>query len=309
MQLHYGLDSFKKLPKAIVTSGTFDGVHVGHQTILDRLKEVAHAEQGETVVLTFWPHPRLILFPDQNDLRLLTSLEEKAVLLDRHGIDHLVVLPFSKEFSKTSSKDFIERILLNQIGTKKLVIGYDHRFGRNREGGFEYLKEHAHEWGFGVEEIPRHDVDNVGVSSTKIRKALTETGSISTANNYLGYSYMISGKVVKGEQIGRTIGYPTANVSVGEAHKLIPANGVYAVNVSVREKTHKGMLYIGPRPTIGSALHRTIEVNIFDFNEDIYDEQIRLSLVEKLRGDKKFDGLEALQAQLAADKEKALGVL
>ena len=303
MQLHYGLDSFKKLSKAIVTSGTFDGVHMGHQTILDRLKEVARQDGGETVVLTFWPHPRIILFPDQNDLRLLTSLEEKALLLEKHGIDHLLVLPFSKEFSKTSSKDFIE------IGTTKLVIGYDHRFGRNREGSFEYLKEHAHEWGFGVEEIPRHDVDNIGVSSTKIRQTLMESGDVDTASSYLGYHYMISGKVIQGERIGRTIGFPTANVSVGEAHKLIPANGVYAVTVEVKGKTHKGMLYIGPRPTIGSALHRTIEVNIFDFDDDIYNEQIRLSLHQKLRGDEKFDGLEALKNQLAADRERALKIL
>lgn len=308
MQIHYGLDDFRKLSNGIVTSGTFDGVHVGHQKILKRLIEVAQQEGGESVVITFWPHPRIVLFPDQSDLQLLTSLDEKALLLDNQGIDHLLVLPFSKQFAQTSSRDFIEKILIEQIGTKKLVIGYDHRFGKNREGGFDYLKDHAHEWGLQVEEIPRHDVDNIGVSSTKIRKALMDDGDIDTANLYLGHEYMLTGKVVEGERIGRTIGYPTANIAVSELHKLTPNDGVYAVRVTVKGEQHLGMLYIGPRPTLGNELRRTIEVNIFDFNEDIYHEKIRLHLVKKLRGDSKFNGLEALKSQLALDKAEALAI-
>jgi riboflavin kinase/FMN adenylyltransferase len=305
MNIHYGLDNFRRLACAVVTSGTFDGVHQGHRTILARLKTAAAALGGETVVITFWPHPRLVLFPEQQDLRLLTSLDEKAALLEQEGIDHLLVLPFSRQFAQTSSRDFIERILLQQIGTKKLVIGYDHRFGHNREGSFEYLKAHAHEWGMEVEEIPRHDVDNVAVSSTKIRKALMDQGDVGTANAYLGHRYMLTGKVVAGERIGRAIGYPTANVAVSEMHKLIPADGVYAAEAEVLGRRWPGMLYIGPRPTLGQALHRRVEINLFGFEGDIYGEQLRLYFVKKLRGDARFDGLEALQAQLALDRQAA----
>ncbi|MGB0524822.1 MAG: bifunctional riboflavin kinase/FAD synthetase [Flammeovirgaceae bacterium] len=308
MQTHFGLENIQKLANAIVTSGTFDGVHIGHQKILARLSEVAKQASGESVVLTFWPHPRLVLFPDQTDLRLLSSLQEKMDLLGQYGIDHLIVLTFSKAFAATTSHDFIQKILVDQIGTKKLVIGYDHRFGRNREGGFDYLKAHSHEFGLEVEEIPRQDIDDVGVSSTKIRKALL-AGDIYTANNYLGGEYMLTGNVVKGEQVGRTIGYPTANLEVDEPYKLIPEDGIYAVRVLVRKQVHQGMLYIGTRPTIGAKLKRAIEVNIFEFNQDIYHETIRVYFVKALRKDEKFQDLASLQKQLEQDKLAALEVL
>lgn len=308
MQIHNGLEQVKWLGNAVVTSGTFDGVHIGHQKILARLSEVAKQEQGESVVITFWPHPRLVLFPDQQDLRLLSTLDEKAELLEKYHIDHLVVLKFDKAFAATSSHDFIQQILVEKLGTQKLVIGYDHRFGRNREGSFEYLKEHSAQFGFGVEEIPRQDIDHVGVSSTKIRKAL-QLGDVTTANNYLGSEYMLTGKVVKGLQLGREIGYPTANIEVDETFKLIPEDGIYAVRIKVKGQLYNGMLYIGVRPTLGNELRRTIEVNIFDFDQDIYEENVRLYFVQHLRGDEKFDDLEGLKKQLARDKEDALKAL
>lgn len=308
MQTHFGLENITQLTNAVVTSGTFDGVHVGHQKILARLTEVAHQANGESVVITFWPHPRLVLFPDQKDLRLLSSLDEKADLLAQYKIDHLVVIEFNKAFAATTSHDFIQRILVDKIGTKKLVIGYDHRFGRNREGSFEYLKENSHEFGLEVEEIPRLDIDHVGISSTKIRKALL-AGDVETANTYLGTEYMLTGKVVKGAQVGRKIGFPTANIAVEEAYKLIPDDGIYAVRIRVKEQRYQGMLYIGTRPTIGEKLERTIEVNIFGFDQDIYDETVRVYFVALLRGDEKFSNLTLLQQQLAKDKQAALAVL
>ena len=308
MQTHFGLENINKLANAVVTSGTFDGVHVGHQKILARLTEVAQQANGESVVITFWPHPRLVLFPDQKDLRLLSSLDEKADLLEKYAIDHLVVIEFNKAFAATTSHDFIQRILVDRIGTKKLVIGYDHRFGRNREGSFEYLKENAHEFGLEVEEIPRLDIDHVGISSTKIRKALL-AGDIRTANTYLGTEYMLTGKVVAGAQVGRKIGFPTANIAVQEPYKLIPKDGIYAVHIRVAKQLYQGMLYIGTRPTIADKLERAIEVNIFDFNQDIYGETVRVYFVDMLREDEKFSNLDLLQQQLAKDKEAALAVL
>lgn len=308
MQIHNGLDQVERLGNAVVTSGTFDGVHVGHQKILARLSEVAQQVGGQSVVITFWPHPRLVLFPEQQDLRLLSTLDEKAELLAQYHIDHLVVLKFDKAFAATSSHDFIQHILIEKLGTQKLVIGYDHRFGKNREGGFDYLKAHSDQFGFGVEEIPRQDVDHVGVSSTKIRKAL-QAGDIETANTYLGNEYMLTGKVVKGLQLGRKIGYPTANIEVDEAFKLIPEDGIYAVRIKIEGQLYKGMLYIGVRPTIGNELHRSIEVNIFDFDQDIYGKSVRVYFVKTLREDQKFEDLSLLQAQLAQDKKDALKVL
>ncbi|HOO11129.1 MAG TPA: bifunctional riboflavin kinase/FMN adenylyltransferase, partial [Cyclobacteriaceae bacterium] len=227
MKIYHSIDDFPKVNNAIVTSGTYDGVHIGHQKILARLKEIAEKFKGETVVITFWPHPRLVLYPEENTLQVLNTFEEKAALLKEQGIQHLLRIPFTKEFSQKSSQEFIDNILVKKIGTKKLVIGYDHRFGKNREGSFEQLKLNGPQYGFDVEEIPRQDVDNVGVSSTKIRKALTE-GDIETATHFLGRPYSISGMVVKGEKLGRVLGFPTANVDVDSHYKLIPAEGIYA---------------------------------------------------------------------------------
>jgi riboflavin kinase/FMN adenylyltransferase len=307
MKIYYHLDDFSRLPFAVVTSGTFDGVHLGHQRILTRLKEVAQKYGGETVVITFWPHPRLVLYPDDNSLRLLNTFEEKAELIKEQGIQHLVRIPFTREFSNLSSVEFITKILVETIGTKKLVIGYDHRFGHNREGSFEELKLNGPRYGFDVEEIPRQDVDHVAVSSTKIRHAL-EQGDIVTANQLLGKPYLLTGRVIKGDKIGRLIGFPTANLEIDSHHKLIPADGIYAVTVLHGNMKFGGMLYIGYRPTIGGS-HKSIEVNIFNFDSDIYGETLTLHIHTLIRMDTRFNDLDDLRKQLEHDKQEALRIL
>ncbi len=310
MKVYCGTKEFTPLPYAIVTSGTYDGVHFGHQRILQRTVALAYMyrqEKAESVLLTYHPHPRLVLFPEQKDLKLLTTLDEKIELAAQFGIQHFLIIPFSKDFAAQSSQEFIENILVKTINTKKLVIGYDHKFGKNREGSFEYLQAHQKEIGFEVEEIPAQEIDEIAVSSTKIRKSLEE-GNVELANHYLRYSYYVSGLVVKGNQIGRTIGFPTANLQV-EPHKLIPEEGIYAVWVHCNQEIYKGMLYIGRRTTLGNDLERTVEVNIFDFANDIYGQTVRLQFVKRLRGEQKFESLTAMQAQLARDKEQTLEVL
>lgn len=307
MLVHHGVDTFEPIPYAVVTSGTFDGVHLGHQKILTRLIEIAQGHNGQSVVLTFWPHPRTVVSNDSQNLRLLSSLDEKIALLEQAGIDHLVVIPFTRSFSELTSEEFIRNILIDKIGTKKLVIGYDHRFGRNREGSFEYIRQHAGEYGFEVEEIPRQDVEAVGVSSSKIRAALSE-GNVQIANKFLGRTYSLTGTIVKGRQLGRTIGFPTANVQVDDPNKLIPSNGVYAVNVLHKDKTYGGMLNIGVRPTV-DGLHQTIEVYIFDFSADIYGEHLTVYFREFLRPERKFSGLPELVEQLKRDEVQARKLL
>lgn len=306
MKIYSGTDNFGPVSNPVVTTGTFDGVHLGHQRIIQRLKEVAQKEGGETVLLTFHPHPRLVLFPG-TPLSLLTTQEEKAMLLERAGIDHLIVYPFTREFSQLSSNEFIRNILVERIGTKKLVIGYDHHFGHNREGSFEHLKEFGPVYGFTVEEIPAQDVDNVNVSSTRIRNALN-SGNIAVANTYLGYQYFLSGTVVKGKQLGRTLGYPTANIQVQDPHKLVPADGIYAVKVGYGNNILKGMLSIGMNPTVNGQ-SRTIEVNIFNFDKDIYGETITIWFHSRIREEVKFESLEAMVKQIDNDKEVSLRLL
>ncbi len=342
MQIYQGISDFPHLKHAVVTSGTFDGVHVGHQKILERLKTLAQLHQGQTVVITFWPHPRLVLAQDtqinnqlnndpnnpnnnQNKVALLNTLEEKSALLAQNGVDYLVVLPFTQEFSELSPDEFIQKIYIDAIQTKHLIIGYDHHFGKNREGNFEFLQKNLQEnptkYPFKIEEIPRQDIDNIGISSTKIRKALQE-GNIKLANEYLGHYYQLTGKVVSGDKIGRTIGFPTANIVVNETYKIIPADGIYAAfavlegsknNQNTTKKLQKvlqGMLYIGTRPSIaGITPTRRIELYIFDFDKDIYDEILTIFLVEKTREDAKFEGLEALKAQLSKDMTDTKKVL
>ncbi|HEY6162595.1 MAG TPA: bifunctional riboflavin kinase/FAD synthetase [Bacteroidia bacterium] len=304
MKVCNDINNLGKVPNPVVTTGTFDGVHLGHQRIIKRIREIAKKEKGETVLVTFYPHPRMVLFPDDNELRLLNTQEEKTALLEKFGIDNLVIIPFTKQFSRLSSVEFVRDIIVNRIGTKKLVIGYNHHFGRNREGSFEHLKEYGPMYGFTVEEIPAIDVDQVEVSSTKIRKALGE-GDIRTANTYLGYEYMLHGTVVHGKKLGREIGYPTANISVDDKYKLVPADGIYAVSVEVRGKTHKGMMSIGMNPTVNGK-GRTIEVNILDFNEEIYGERIGIGFRDWIREEKKFSDLEELKVQLGRDREATL---
>lgn len=307
MKIYHGIDDFAPLQYAVVTSGTFDGVHVGHQKIFSRLREIASRNFGETVVITYWPHPRLVLHPEDDTLKLLNTFEEKAELLKHQGIQHLIRIPFTKEFSQLSSAQFIQEILVKTIGTRKLVIGYDHHFGKNREGSFEQLKLNASRYGFDVEEIPSQEVDNVAVSSTKIREAL-EAGDIETATHLLGQPYRLTGMVVTGDRIGHTLGYPTANIEVETRYKLIPPDGIYAVKVQVGHRLLSGMLYIGYRPTLHGT-KRNIEVNIFDFNEDIYGETITIHFYKMLRGDKTFPDLESMKMQLAKDKQDAVTAL
>jgi riboflavin kinase/FMN adenylyltransferase len=307
MKVHDGSASFEQPRLAVVTSGTFDGVHVGHQKILSRLKELAAEKGGEAVVLTFWPHPRLVLKPEDNSLKLLSTFDEKLRLFEQQGIDHVVRIPFTREFSQLSSDEFIRKVLVDKIGTRYLVIGYDHRFGKNREGGFDYLTEHSADYGFQVEEIPRQDIEDVGVSSTKIRQALDE-GDIFTANEYLGRPYLLTGEVIHGDQLGRSWGFPTANISVQEKYKLVPKDGIYACRVRWNEHLLEGMMYIGVRPTI-NGIQRNIEVNIFDFDQEIYGETLEVHFVGQIREDMKFENIDQLKNQLALDKVDAQKIL
>ena len=308
MKIHYDLDSISELKHTAVTTGTFDGVHLGHKTIIDKLISVAKQIEGESVLLTFYPHPRMVLFPDDHQIRLLNTQSEKEQLLESCGIDHLVVINFTKEFSRLSSLEFVRNILANKLKAKKLVIGYDHHFGRNREGSFAHLLEFGSLYGFEVEEIPSKDIDEVAVSSSKIRKAI-EAGDIDTANKYLGYAYSFTGKVIKGKQLGRTIGYPTANIAITDPYKLIPAIGVYAVKVMFAKQTYEGMLSIGKNPTVSNQNILSIEVNIFDFNADIYNKEITVFIYKKMREEEKYGSLDELKAQLAIDKQNALNFL
>ncbi len=302
MKVFRGLESLEKLSSPIVTAGTFDGVHKGHQTIINRLKSIAKESSSETLLITYDPHPRLIVNPD-TEIELLTSIDERICLLEDYGLDNLLIIPFTKEFSRLSSVDFIKKILVEQINTKKLVIGYDHQFGRNREGSFEHLKEYAPVYGFELEEIKAQDIDNINISSTKIREALHE-GNIELANKYLGHSYSIEGTVIEGNQIGRTIGFPTANILVEDSHKLIPKDGVYEVEIEYNNKVKRGMLNIGHRPTINDSKKRTsIEVHIFDESNNLYDSNLVLKLKRRIRSEIKFSGIEQLKEQLIKDKE------
>ena len=307
MKIYEGLADFTPVKNAVVTSGTFDGVHLGHQKILNRIREIARSIQGETVLITFWPHPRLVLYPQEHQLRLLSTFEEKTRLLRQFGIDHLITIPFTKEFSQMTSEEFIRKVLMERLQTKKLVIGYDHRFGKNREGSFEYLKSHSHEFGFELEEISRQDVDEIGVSSTKIRKSL-ESGDVKTAGNYLGRPYELNGLVIKGQQIGRSIGFPTANIHIPNDYKLIPKDGVYAVEALVEGNLYKSMLNIGNRPTVDGT-KKTVEANLFDFQGDLYNKQITVFFREYIREERKFESLEALKSQLMLDQQTAKSLL
>lgn len=308
MQVHRGLSSIQRLPPSVVTSGTFDGLHFGHKKIIQRLKEVGEASDLETVVITFWPHPRFVLGKDADSLKLLSTLDEKIRLFSQLGIDHLIIIEFNKQFSSLTSSEFIQNILKEKVNTKKLVIGYDHRFGRNREGGFDYLMEHQKELGFSVEEIPKQELEEVGVSSTKIRNALQE-GDVEMANKYLGRNYRLTGLVVKGNQLGRTINFPTANIQVDASYKLVPNTGIYAVRVEIKDKIFNGMMNIGYRPTVSEEKIKSLEVNIFNFNKDIYNETLTIHFVKLLRQEQKFSDVNALKKQLEIDKSHAEKVL
>ena len=306
MKVTYGLNNFKTISCAVATTGTFDGVHLGHRKILNQLVAKAKKVGGESVLLTFSPHPRIVLQPDI-ELELLSSENEKISLLEKTGIDHLIIHPFTREFSRTQSLDFVREFLVNKIGVKHLVIGYDHHFGRNREGSFDHLKEFGPIYGFEVEEIAAFDIDQVNVSSTKIRNALAE-GNVELANMYLGAPYSISGRVIKGNQIGRTIGFPTANIECDFMQKLLPADGVYAGKLHVNGHTYNAMANLGSRPTIGSK-QRKLEVHCIGTDINLYESEVRFELFKFLRGIEEFANLEALKKQLEVDKKEAKLVL
>jgi riboflavin kinase/FMN adenylyltransferase len=294
--------NFSTSEKTYVTIGTFDGVHFGHQKIIEKLVLEAKKANKKSVLLTFFPHPRMVLQKD-NSLELINTIEERANLLEITGLDYLIIHPFSIAFSRLSALAFVRDILVNQLHISKLIIGYDHHFGKNREGNIIQLTEYSHLYDFKVEEIPAQDIDAVSVSSTKIRHALAK-GSLKTANNYLGYNFMLSGTVVNGKQLGGKIGYPTANINVKETYKLIPKTGVYVVFSKIEERNVYGMMNIGNRPTINGN-HQTIEVHYFDFNADLYGQNLQIELLYFLRDEEKFDTIESLIIQLKKDEQTA----
>ncbi len=308
MQIHTDITAFHGVKRPVLTTGTFDGVHLGHQVILDRLRTVARREEGESVLFTFHPHPRMVLFPNDNDLRLLTTVEEKQHLLEKAGLDHLLVVPFSREFSRMLASDYVRDVLVGRLGVHAVVIGYDHRFGRNREGDIGLLRQLGRSSGFRVEEIPAQVIDHVKVSSTKIREALL-AGQVAKANTLLGYTYMLNGVVVKGRQLGRTIGWPTANIGAIDPNKLVPGNGVYAITATTLQGDFKGMMSIGVRPTVEEHGARTVEAHLFGLDQDIYGEPITVRLHGRLRDELRFESMDAMKEAIHKDKRDALRVL
>lgn len=323
MQVHRDINNLPLFRNAVITIGTFDGVHTGHLQIINQLKKEAEQVDGETVIITFDPHPRMIISKkdiSKEPVKLLNTLPEKIELLQKQNIDHLVIVPFTLEFSEQSAEEYIKNFLVEKFHPHSLIIGYDHRFGNNRQGDYKLLEAYQSTFNFNVKEIPEHVLHHIIISSTRIRHALEEK-DINTANEYLGYTYFFEGKVIEGDKLGRTIGYPTANIEITDKNKLIPANGVYAVELvnyilpdnSILHPTSdiphlKGMMNIGFRPTVG-GIKKIIEVNIFDFDQLIYNQGIRVYVKYFLRDEIKFDGLEALKKQLAIDKINALKLL
>lgn len=308
MNVFRDLNQLPEFKNAVITIGSFDGVHRGHQRIIEKINHLARSIEGESVVITFHPHPRLIVYPKDASLQLLCTTEEKIQLLEKYGVDNVVVVPFTVEFSQLSADEYIEKFLVDKFHPKYIVIGYDHRFGLNRQGDINYLRWYGSSDGYEVLEIARQEVDEIAVSSTKIRNALNN-GEVKTAELLLGHPYTLTGKVVHGQKIGGPMGFPTANLELTEKEKLSPPDGIYAVVVRVRKLTYGGMLYIGKRPTLKGAQHRTIEVNIFDFEEDIYGDEVQLDLIGFIRFDQRFDSLEDLRNQLSVDRESALALL
>jgi riboflavin kinase/FMN adenylyltransferase len=309
MLVHRNTDNLPAFRNAVVTIGTFDGVHLGHQQIIRQLKSEAVENGGETVIITFHPHPRKIVPGKPEGIALLNTMEEKIRLLDSHGVDHLVIVPFTAEFSTLTAQQYVTEFLVEKFHPSILIIGYDHRFGQGRGGNYELLEEMAPVNGFVVKEIPEHILNTVTISSTRIRTDLKE-GKLAEANQFLGYSYPLSGTVIEGDKRGRTIGFPTANIRISDVEKLVPADGVYAVTLSIGEKQniYRGMMNIGFRPTVGGT-RRSVEVHILNFSEDIYGADLHLKLHHYVRREKKFASLDELKAQLAADREEVIRLL
>lgn len=287
----------------VLTIGTFDGVHIGHQKIIKRLVEISEIKNLTPSLLTFFPHPRMVLQKDAN-IKLINTIDEKKDILKQFGISNLIIKEFTKEFSRLTAEDFVKNILVDHLKAKHIIIGYDHHFGRNRNANIEDLKQFGKDFDFEVEEISKQDINDVAVSSTKIRAALQE-GNIKTANTYLGYNFMLTGKVIDGKKLGQTINYPTANLHIEETYKLIPKHGVYIVKSIIDNITVYGMMNIGHNPTVNGK-HQTIETHFFDFNKDLYGQNLKIELLQRLRDEQKFNSVEELQSQLHIDKNNAL---
>lgn len=306
MKVIHNYANFPEDIDTVVTIGTFDGVHVGHRKILDQLFKETKKKGLKSVLLTFFPHPRMVIQAN-NSIELINTIDERIEILSKTNLDYLVIHPFDKDFSNLSAFDFVRDVLVNQLNVQELVIGYDHRFGKNREGDFEQLKDLSHTFDFNIKEIEAQDINNVSVSSTKIRKALAD-GDIKTANEFLTAPFFINGVVVKGQQLGNTIGFPTANLQIPETYKLIPQNGVYVVKATHQNNSYYGMLNIGNRPTVNGK-NKTIEAHIFDFDKDIYDDEIKIEFLHFLREETKFYSVDALKEQLKKDKEQSLEII
>ncbi|MFL2579161.1 MAG: bifunctional riboflavin kinase/FAD synthetase [Parvicellaceae bacterium] len=307
MQVHYGFESYKNIKNPIVTVGTFDGVHFGHQKIIQRLQKIAKKNNGESVLLTFDPHPRKILLNDQG-LKLIHTINEKINILENLGLDHLVIYPFTLEFSKFSAKRYIDELLIQKLGTHTLVIGYDHHFGNDREGNIDLLKKYEKSNPFYLEEIKAHEIEEIKISSTKVRSAI-EKGNIHLVNDYCGHFYEFSGEVVRGNGIGKTIGTPTANIKLNSNEKIIPLDGVYAVICQIKDANYKGIMNIGFKPTVDEGQKRTVEIHLFDYEKDIYGQDLRTKVIERIRDEVKFNSLKELKSQILKDNEKAKIIL
>ena len=306
MKIFNSIQAFYSNKKTIVTIGTFDGVHVGHKKILERITHSAETQDCESLVLTFFPHPRMVLH-ENSEMKQLNTIDEKSSLLEMAGIDNLIIHPFDKDFSRLTAEDFVKQVLIEKFNLKKIIIGHDHRFGRNRTANIDDLVAFGQTYGFEVEQISAEEIDDVTISSTKIRNALLE-GNTSLASEYLGYNYILTGTVVKGKQLGRTIGFPTANIHIQEEYKLIPQSGVYIVKSTINSKVVFGMMNIGVNPTVDGT-SQTIEIHFFDYNGNLYNQKITIALLQRIRSEQKFKSVEALKDQLATDKETALSFI
>ena len=306
MKIFHSINDFRSTKKTIITLGTFDGVHIGHKKILEKVLQNTDDGQYESLVLTFFPHPRMVLQGD-SDIKLLNTINEKIDLLQEIGIENLVIHPFDETFSRLTAEEFVKTILVDRFQVQKIIIGYDHRFGRNRTANINDLIAFGEQYDFEVEQISVQEINEISVSSTKIRNALLE-GNMTLANDYLGYNYFLTGEVVKGKQLGRTINFPTANLKIQEKYKLIPQNGVYIVKSVINEQTVFGMMNIGFNPTVNGQ-NQTIEIHYFDFDADLYHQKIRVSILQRIRSEQKFESVDLLKAQLETDKQMAISYL
>ncbi|MFV8352007.1 bifunctional riboflavin kinase/FAD synthetase [Flavobacterium sp. XS2P14] len=306
MKIFHSINDFNSTKKTILTLGTFDGVHIGHKKILKKITKNTENQKYESLVLTFFPHPRMVL-QEHSDIKLLNTIDEKIDLLEQIGIENLVIHPFDEAFSRLTAEEFVRNILVDRFQIQKIIIGHDHRFGRNRTANIDDLIGYGKVYGFEVEQISVQEINDISVSSTKIRNALT-AGDMDLANDYLGYDYFLTGNIIQGKQLGRTIDFPTANLKIAEDYKLIPQNGVYIVKSTINEQIVFGMMNIGFNPTVKGET-QTIEIHYFDFNADLYNQKISVSVLHRLRSEQKFDSITLLKAQLQKDKKAALSYL